>query len=262
MRADGYTEPLKRILEWIELCIEEGNDVKFPEVSQFSSPVADHPPVTIHLPNVSTQIVDESALYLLLEIIILADKLKIPEMSLQAQLRKAAMKYARHSLIDICHVILIYDDSEGNKEYLGGGGTDALREAAAASIFEAWWSRTLDEPEYDEYCSHLEQLRAKFPKLDEDLNKRFDDKMAYINQKREEKREARANGGPRGGRGKENNYGAEATSAADYPEATGADGGWGEATAAVADDHIGEWGASDGPEPAHTAALGEPALAW
>lgn len=28
-----YTDPLKRILEWIELCIEEGNDVKFPEVS-------------------------------------------------------------------------------------------------------------------------------------------------------------------------------------------------------------------------------------
>lgn len=30
---DGYTAPMERILEWIELCIEEGNDVKFPDVS-------------------------------------------------------------------------------------------------------------------------------------------------------------------------------------------------------------------------------------
>lgn len=27
------TEPYKRIINWINLCIDEGNDVKFPDVS-------------------------------------------------------------------------------------------------------------------------------------------------------------------------------------------------------------------------------------
>lgn len=31
---DVHMEPYKRILDWINLCVDEGNDIKFPEVSQ------------------------------------------------------------------------------------------------------------------------------------------------------------------------------------------------------------------------------------
>lgn len=31
-RPGNYLEPYKRILAWIDLCVEEGNDIKFPEV--------------------------------------------------------------------------------------------------------------------------------------------------------------------------------------------------------------------------------------
>lgn len=34
---DDYVEPYKRILEWINLCVDEGNDIKFPEVGDTSS---------------------------------------------------------------------------------------------------------------------------------------------------------------------------------------------------------------------------------
>lgn len=190
----------------------------------------------------------------MIDIILLANKLKIPEMSLQAHLKKAAIKYARKSLIDTEHIVLIHDETAD--EYLGE--SEPLREAAAASVFEAWWSRVLDEPEYDEYCSYLEQLRVKFPKLDEDINKRFDDKQEYIKKKREEKRQARVNGGVDGGPHK--NDGFQASSVADYPEATGPDGGWGDATAtaAVTDARVDEWGAVGG----RTAEADQPVSVW
>ncbi|KAJ4387816.1 hypothetical protein N0V93_008419 [Gnomoniopsis smithogilvyi] len=208
---DDYVEPYKRILEWIDLCVEEGNDVKFPEIAN-----------------------TDNALHLLLDIINVADRLKIPEMSLQAHLKKTAIKYARYSLIDIEYIERIYD--EHSTQYLGM--SEPLREAAAASIFENWWNGVLDDPDYDDYCSYLEQMRAKFPKLDEDVNKRFDDKKEYIIKKREEKREERRQarvGGHNGYRG---------NSAADYPEANGPDGGWRDALATVGEDNAGEWNAT------------------
>lgn len=176
----------------------------------------------------------DNALHLLLDIISIADRLKIPEMSLQAQLKKAAIKYARHNLIDIEYIERIYDDHSA--EYLGV--SEPLREAAAASIFESWWNGQLDDVEYDDYCSYLEQMRAEFPKLDEDLNKRFDDKKEYILKKREEKREERCQGRAGG------NIGYRGSSTADYPEANGPDGGWKDALATVEDDNAGEWSAA------------------
>lgn len=230
---DDYLEPYKRILEWINLCVEEGNDIKFPEVSSTSS--IGHLLHPYHKPDTILQIINtDNALHLLLDIIFVADRLKIPEMSLQAQLKKAAIKYARHNLIDIEYIERIYDDHSA--QYLGD--SEPLREAAAASIFECWWNAQLDGVEYDDYCSFLEQMRAKFPKLDEDLNKRFDDKKEYILKKREEKREERRQGRAGGGNGYRGG------SAADYPEANGPDGGWKDAVAVVEDDNAGEWSAA------------------
>lgn len=184
-----------------------------------------------------SQILDSpDALALLFDILRTANKLKIPEMSLQAQLKKSAMKYARRSLISTDNLDLVY--GEHLMDFLGP--SEHLRDAAAASVFECWWNKVLDEPQYNTYCSFLEQMRVKYPQLDEDLNKRFDDKKAYVEQKREEKLQARAagggGGGGRGGRsgGKTENF-HPTSSAADYPEATGPDGGWGDAAAAVGD---------------------------
>lgn len=81
-------------------------------------------------------------------------------------------------------------------------------------------------------------MRAKFPKLDEDLNKRFDDKKEYILKKREEKREERRQGRAAG------NNGYPGSSDADYPEANGPDGGWKDALATVEEDNAGEWNAA------------------
>lgn len=39
----GFKEPLKRILEWINMCVDEGNDIKFPEVR--TSPFLPHRPI-------------------------------------------------------------------------------------------------------------------------------------------------------------------------------------------------------------------------
>ncbi|CAN8105171.1 unnamed protein product [Discula destructiva] len=243
---DGdYLEPAEHILDWINLCVDEGNDVKFPEIVETSE--------------------DSDALNLLIEIIKVADKLKIPEMSLQAHLKKAAIRYARQHLITIENVEIIYD--ENDKEYIED--SESLREAAAASIFEAWWLRILDQPEYDDYCSYIEQLRVEFPKLDEDLNKRFDAKKEYIEKKRDEKREelrhinaaagGRLRGGARfNGRGRFGGvagYGGtrfQSSSAADYPETNGADGGWGHAAAIVGDAHVAEWDVAGGAKAAET----------
>lgn len=178
----------------------------------------------------------DHALHLLLDIIHVADHLKIPEMSLQAHLKKAAIKYARHNLIDIEYIERIYDEQHP----LYTDISEPLREAAAASIFEGWWNCVLDGPEYDDYCSYLEQMRAKFPKLDEALNKRFDEKKEYIQKKREEKREERRQGrASAGGGGGHSGY--RASSAVDYPEASGPDGGWGDAAATTGEDTAGEW---------------------
>lgn len=168
-------------------------------------------------------------LHILFDVIAVADYIKIPGKSLQEPLKKSAIKYARKNLIDIEYVIRLYDTADPDYD----GSERLLQEAAAASIFEAWWTRRLDGPEFDEYCSHVEQLRVDFEQFDKDLNARFDEKKDFLDKKREERR---AN--------------AKAATVADVPDVTAAgngadsaDGGWGTAaTKAVATED--EWGAA------------------
>lgn len=185
------------------------------------------------MPNIDSQIEDESPLEVLLDIITTANQIKVPEMSLQEQLKKSAIKYARKALIAWEYVERLYD--QDNDLYIGD---PILQEAAAASIFEAWWTHQLDQPEMDEYCSILEQMRAKFPKLDEDLNGRFDEKKAFIEKKREERKNAQRGGGDMG-----NRYGSGGNHSNEHDNTNGADGGWGDA-AATAGDVADEWGTS------------------
>lgn len=163
---------------------------------------------------------------MLLNVIAVADFLKIPGKSLQEPLKKAAIRYARKNLIDIDYVGRLYDTSEPYCD----GDIRPLQEAAAASIFEAWWTRQLDEPEFDEYASYVEQLRAEFDQLDQDLNARFDEKKGFIEKKREERR----------------TKGSVVPAVSDFGAVVGdgADGGWGTAAteAAAGQD---EW-AADG----------------
>lgn len=169
-----------------------------------------------------------------------AYQIKVPEMSLQEQLKKQAIKYARKSLIDYEYIEMLYDENHPN--YIGDS---TLQEAGAASIFEAWWTRVLDKPEYDDYCSFLEQMRVKFPKLDEDLNGRFEEKKSFIEQKRAERKAERAAGaqnGGGGGGGGSSDGNVDSGNGSGYPSNDGADGGWGNAAAADAHSN-GEWGA-------------------
>lgn len=172
-------------------------------------------------------------MHALLDIIVVANQIKVPEMSLQEQLKKQAAKYARKSLIHYEYLEMLYDESHPN--YIGDA---ALQEAGAASVFEAWWTKLLDEPEYADYCSFLEQMRVEFPKLDEDLNARFEEKKTFIEQKRAERKAER-------------HAGASKYAGDDYPKNDGADGGWGNAAAAGADSN-GEWGVNNGDASATT----------
>lgn len=157
-------------------------------------------------------------LHLLLDVIAVADYIKIPGMSLQEGLKRSAMRYARKNLIGNDYVARLYD--ENHPDYTGADRH--LQEAAAASIFEAWWTRQLDGPDYAEYCSHLEQMRVEFQQLDADLNTRFDEKKAFINKKREERRAK------------------DATVPSTAATTNTTDGGWGSAAAGVAGNYD-EW---------------------
>lgn len=101
-----------------------------------------------------------------------------------ADATQRAPVYARKHLIDLDIVERIYDENDK-------GYTDDLQEIAAISIFEAWWTKKLDEPEHDEYMGFLEQMRAEYPKLDEDLRTQFQKKKDFIEGKREEKKRLR-----------------------------------------------------------------------
>lgn len=165
-------------------------------------------------------------LHVLFDVIAVADYIKIPGKSLQEPLKKAAIRYARKNLIDIDYVERLYDTSDPDYE----DADRLLQEAAAASIFEAWWTRQLDEPEFDEYCSHIEQLRVDFEQLDKDLNARFHEKQDFIEKKREERR-------------------AKVAAVPVVPDVSavtdGVDGGWGTAAATETAGGQDEW-AADG----------------
>lgn len=181
------------------------------------------------MPNTPSQIEDDNPLEVLLDIVTTADRIKVPEMSLQNQLKKSAIKYARKSLIGIKYVERLYDATHALYT-----GDPILQEAGAASIFEAFWTRQLEEAEYDDYCSFLEQMRAEFPKLDDDLNACFDEKKAFLQSKSEGR-----NSSVRGGGGNKYAYG-DGSGASKHGKKNDADGGWGDAAANAGGN--GEWG--------------------
>lgn len=255
---DQYMEPYKRILDWINLCVDEGNDIKFPEVSQPCSQLFLFAITLIQsllrpivfdqagLFNNVSQIQDaENPLHVVLDVISVANYIKVPPMSLQEQLKKSAIKYARKALIESDYVERLYNDA--HPQYLGD--EPALQEAAAASIFEAWWTRKLDEPKHNDFCSFLEQMRGYFPKLDDDLNGRFEEKKAFIEQKREERKSGQRGGGAGQGYGDSHGNGGDDGNGGNggngngYGKNDGASGDWGN-VAAVSGDELGEWGAS------------------
>ncbi|KKY36242.1 hypothetical protein UCDDA912_g03786 [Diaporthe ampelina] len=174
--AEGpYRGVFKLILDWIKLCIEEGNDVKFPDIEEpETNPKED-----------AKEYKRQHQLHILLDVIAAANYLQIPEASLQTGLKKRAAGYARKHIIDLRLVKRIYSSEVG--DHL----TSDLREVAAISIFEAWWTHKLDDPEFDEYVSELEQMRVDVPKLDEDLHEQFIKKKEFIAGKREERKRAR-----------------------------------------------------------------------
>ncbi|POS73242.1 hypothetical protein DHEL01_v208368 [Diaporthe helianthi] len=248
----------KLVLDWIKLCIDEGNDIKFPDIEEIETDPEQRDDERPH------------PLHVLLEVIAVANILKIPEGSLQNGLKKVnniplpcclfqsayhintqrAPGYARKHLIDLGFVERIYGSD--NKEEL----TSDLREAAAISIFEAWWTRKLDEPEYDQYMSFLEQMRVDYPKLDEDLHEQFDKKKEYIEGKREEKKRARAEGAGQTGLDAASGRadGGWDTAAVDVKEGAGDAGDeWNQAAALVTTESPAVWEAAAEEAPAWAA---------
>ncbi|PSR92309.1 hypothetical protein BD289DRAFT_481063 [Coniella lustricola] len=216
---DEYLAPYKLLFKWINECVENGNDIKFPEFE------------------------DENAINTLFDVLVAANQVQIPEMSLQEHLKKRAIKHARKSLIGLDYVDAVFD--ENHSMYLGP--SPALEEAVCASIFEAWWSRTLDAPDYQSYSVGVEELREMYPKLNDGLNECFESKKTYIEQKKTERKgqkgqrtaaSSRANDdyGNEGSHENINDYGGYSND--------GADGGWGSAADATIDT-VGEWGAPD-----------------
>lgn len=167
-------------------------------------------------------------LHVLLDVITVANYIQIPGKSLQEPLKKVAIRYARKNLIDIDYVARLYDTADPDYD----GGDRLLQEAAAASIFEAWWKCKLDQPEFDEYCSHVADLRAEFGQLDADINACVNEKKDFLEKKRDERR-AKFTANP------------TVSVVPDVVAASdGADGGWGNAaTEAAATDN--EWAAAD-----------------
>lgn len=238
---DVDKEPYNRILDWIEICIDEGNDVKFPEVRHDSTAHPAPEALCVYRSEYSLQVFpqieDKNPIHVALDVIAAANYIQVPPMSLQEHLKKdAARKYARKELISLEYVERIYDpnnsDSFGENEVV-------LQEAAAASIFEAWWAGKLDDPYYDEYCMYLGQMRAEFPKLDEDINARYKDKVEFKQKQREERRAGKSNGNT-------GNGAVDGAADGGYGPADGQDGGWGDAAVGTEQNGTGEWGAGSG----------------
>lgn len=134
------------------------------------------------------------------------------------------------------------------------GPSTALEEAVCASIFEAWWSRTLDEPDYDEYAACIEELRELYPKLHKGLNESFDSKKAFIEQKKAERKGQKgqrtsANDNGHNTYGNEGVYDGGFNNANDFGTYNndGADGGWGSAAGDAGDavEAVAEWSVTD-----------------
>lgn len=90
---DGrYLNVYKLLLDWIKLCIEEGNDVKFPDIEELEA---------------DGELRDDKRphqLHVLLEVIAAANFLQIPEGSLQNGLKKVTA-----SLLPVaCSIYLLF----------------------------------------------------------------------------------------------------------------------------------------------------------
>lgn len=153
----------------------------------------------------------ETGLKPLIDIMLVAEKLKIPTASFNKFMLKKMTPLARDYLIDLPTVSRIFDSGDAEMYDLG------LQEVAATSIFSHWYDYKLDSPEYDDYMCELSDMRVNIPELDEALHKAVADKDAWLKNKRQERRERQA-----------------------AEEAGGSGGGWGATDGGNADAGFGE----------------------
>lgn len=194
----------------------------------------------------------DTGLQSFINIMLIANKLKIPHASFNKFMVKKMTPLARDFLIDLPTVSRIFDSGDSEMYELG------LQEIAATSIFSHWYDYKLDAEEYDEYMSELADMRANIPELDDALHKAVADKDAWLKTKRQERREKQAAeeaGGDAGGF-----YGAgegDTATAGDHSAlGTGAGEDWAhDATATATDDWVSqvaatastkEWEKTDG----------------
>ncbi|KAL1859052.1 hypothetical protein Daus18300_009690 [Diaporthe australafricana] len=171
-----YLNAYKLLLNWIKLCVEEGNDIKFPDIDEPENEPTEH--------QLKPKRESQHQLRTLLDVIAAANHVKIPEGSLQTGLKKRLPGCARKHILDLDTVERIYSNEDPDYD-------DDLQEAAAISIFEAWWTYKLDDAEFDDYMSRLEDMRVEYPQLDADLHQQFDRKKEFIEGKREERKRNR-----------------------------------------------------------------------
>lgn len=176
---------------------------------------------------------EESGIQPCIDIMIVANKLKIPTASFNKFIIKKLLPLARNNLIKLDAVKLIFDSASDVYD-LG------LQEVAVESIFKHWYDYKLDGEEYDEYMEELGEMRKCMPELDEALHKAVEDKDAWLKGKRAERAEAKAaeEAGGAGGAGGEG-WGS-ATDDGGFGAVTPADGGdsW---AGQNADASIGDW---------------------
>lgn len=145
---------------------------------------------------------------------------------------------ARKHIIDLDTVARIYSKEDSDYD-------DGLQETAAISIFEAWWTYKLEDAEFDEYMSRLEDMRVEYPQLDADLHQQFDRKKEFIEGKREERKRNRDGEGsaPYANTGFDNPGGATASGGWDSVDGAGDTGGdgWNQAAAMMTTEVGTDW---------------------
>lgn len=171
----------------------------------------------------------ETGLKPFIDIMIVAEKLKIPTASFNKFMVKKLTFMARDYLIDLPTVSRIFDS--GNAEVYDLG----LQEVAAASIFSHWYDYKLEDPEFDDYMEELTEMRKNIVELDDALHKALEDKDAWLKNKRQERRDKQAEEAASGsGWGNTDGDNAEASG-------FGVDSSWGNAAEASGSGGNGDW---------------------
>lgn len=128
----------------------------------------------------------ERGLQPIIDIMLVAEKLKIPTASFNKFLLKKMTTIARDYLIDLETVSRIFDSGDTGIYNLG------LQDVAATSIFSHWYDYKLDAPEYDDYMCDLCEMRENIPELDAALHKAVQEKNEFLRKKRQERLEKQA----------------------------------------------------------------------